>query len=561
MDQPFADPLRAPLSRRTLLRLLGAGAVSLYLRRAHGAPATAPGDARASPIDRSLDETAPRAFSGDQPERPHRALRDKGAYLAAHGGLPPPEKSVPLVVVGGGIAGLTTAYLLRRHRPVVLEQAARFGGNARGESWRGLDYAIGAAYFTAPEEGSPLRRLYRELGVDRIWRKAPGGHPVALEGRLVGDFWQGRSAPASREQFRALARYFRRLYQEEGGLVYPEIPAYSRARRRHIDALDRISFRRHVESVAGGGPLHPHLVTAFEHYCWSSFGASFSEVSAAAGLNFFAAEFGDILVTPGGNAAIAERLYARLDAALPPGHLQAGALVVDVRAAGDGVEVAYEDAGGTLRRLRAWAAVLACPKFVAARLVEDLEPKRLEAIRRLRYRGYLVANVLLTRRLPDSLYDLYLLGSGAVDAIDIQAAAERQKATDVVFGSYAHPDARSSVLTLYRPLPYDGARTALLADDAYDRYRAEFEAQLQETVLPLLHVRREDVADLRLARWGHPLPVAATGLIAGGTVDRLRQPFRDRVFFVQQDNWALPAIETATAEAFHWVPRIARLLA
>ena len=41
----------------------------------------------------------------------------------------------------------------------------------------------------------------------------------------------------------------------------------------------------------------------------------------------------------------------------------------------------------------------------------------------------------------------------------------------------------------------------------------------------------------------------------GGTVDRLRKPFRDGLFFVQQDNWALPAIETATAEASHWPPR------
>ena len=27
------------------------------------------------------------------------------------------------------------------------------------------------------------------------------------------------------------------------------------------------------------------------------------------------------------------------------------------------------------------------------------------------------------------------------------------------------------------------------------------------------------------------------------------------------DNWALPAIETATAEAFHWAPRVEKYLA
>ena len=52
-----------------------------------------------------------------------------------------------------------------------------------------------------------------------------------------------------------------------------------------------------------------------------------------------------------------------------------------------------------------------------------------------------------------------------------------------------------------------------------------------------------------------------TGLIAGGTVDRLRKPFRGGMFFVQQDNWALPAIETAAAEAFHWAPRVEKYLA
>lgn len=560
MDTRF---LQGALSRRAFVKLIAAGSTSLYLRHAcAGVPA--PGAATAAgPIDRGIGETAPALFSGDDPRRAHRILWDKPAWLAAHGGrYPAPAERVPLVVVGGGLGGLTAAYLLRKHQPVVLEQAARFGGNARGESWRGMDYAIGAAYFTAPDAGSPLAALYAELGVDRLWRRKTEGHPVALDGRLVEDFWQGETAPAAqRRQFRDLAGYFRRLYNEEGGLRYPQIPADTSRQRALINALDRASFRRHVESVLRGRRLHPHIATAFEHYCWSSFGASFSEVGAAAGLNFFAAEFGDILVTPGGNAAIAERLHARLGRQLPEGHLRAGALVANVRAVPDGFEVAYEDAAGTLRCLHARAVVMACPKFIVARLVEGLEPERLEAIRRLRYRSYLVANVLLERRLAQVPYDLYLLGDGKTDGCDIRAAATRQGATDVVFGQFLHPGAASSVLTLYRPLPFDGARPELLAEAAYANVLREFEAQVVEGILPLLNLRREDIAGIRLARWGHALPVAETGLIAGGTVDRLRKPFRGGMFFVQQDNWALPAIETATAEAFHWAPRVEKYLA
>ncbi len=558
-----ASFLQGALSRRAFVKLIAAGPASLYLRHARAGVSALGASTAAGPIDRGIGETAPAQFSGDDPRRAHRILWDKPAWLASHGGrYPLPEKRIPLLVVGGGLSGLLTAYLLRRHQPVVLEQAARFGGNAKGESWRGMDYAIGAAYFTAPEAGSPLQALYAELGVDRIWRRKSEGHPVALAGRLAEDFWQGETAPAGqRQQFRAIADYFRRLNNGEGGLAYPQIPAATTRQRAHVNALDRVSFRRHIEAVVRGRRLHPHIATAFEHYCWSSFGASFAEVSAAAGLNFFAAEFGDILVTPGGNAAIAERLHERLGRQLPEGHLRAGALVANVRAVSDGFEVAYEDAAGTLRCLHARAVVMACPKFVAARLIEDLEPERVDAIRRLRYRSYLVANVLLERRLAHSPYDLYLLGRGTTDSRDIRAAATRQGATDVVFGQYTYPDAASTVLTLYRPLPFDGARPDLLAEDAHAKFLREFEAQVFEGILPLLNFRREDIAGIRLARWGHALPVAETGLIAGGTVDRLRRPFRERLFFVQQDNWALPAIETAAAEAFHWAPRVEKYLA
>jgi phytoene dehydrogenase-like protein len=549
---------RRGCSRRTFVKLMAAGAAGLCLRPARANPAADTG-----PIARSLGESLPGVFSGDDPRRAHRILWDKPAWLAAHGGrYPAPAERVPLAVVGGGLGGLTAAYLLRRHRPVVFEQAPRFGGNARGESWRGMDYAIGAAYFTAPEAGSPLAALYAELGVDRLWRRKPEGHPAALGGRLVADFWQGETAPAgARRQFHALAAYFRRIWNEEEGLRYPQIPAATAQQRALVDALDRTSFRRHVVARLGGRRLHPHIATAFEHYCWSSFGASFGEVGAAAGLNFFAAEFGDILVTPGGNAAIAERLHTRLGRELPPGHLRAGALVANVRAVPGGFEVAWEDADGILRCLHARAVVMACPKFVAARLVEDFEPARREAIGRLRYRSYLVANVLLERRLAEAPYDLYLLGDGTSPGRDVRAAAARQGATDVVFGQFVHPDAASSVLTLYRPLPYDGARPALLEETAHARVRREFEAQLFERILPLLGLGRAEVAGIRLARWGHALPVAATGLIAGGTVDRLRRPFRDGMFFVQQDNWALPALETAVSEAFHWAPHVHRHLA
>lgn len=540
-------------SRRRFLALASASGLLLYLRPAAALGAALPENAaealaRISPFDRGLPDVAPAVFYGDDPARPHRFLRDAAPRPAAQGD---PER-VPLAVIGGGIAGLTTAYLLRAHRPVVLEQAERFGGNARGQSWRGTDYAIGAAYFLEPEAGSPIDRLLEELRL-KPWRTRSGEHPVELHGARHRDFWSGETIADAegRRQLAKLHRYFTAL--REGALPYPDIPLPDAATARRVKKLDRLTFRRHLEAIAGGR-LHPHLETLFESYCWSSFGAAAGEVSAAAGVNFYAAEFGPLVTLPGGNAAVAERLLERLYAEVPPSNLRPGALVTEVGVDRDGVRIAYQDAAGASRVLLARCAVMACPKFVAARLLQGLEPGRLAAIRRLRYRSYLVANVCLTRDLADPPYDVYLLG-------EARAGLRPAGATDVVFADYARDARGATVLTLYRPLPYDGGRAELDQPDAYARLRDEFRRQLDEEILPLLGFRSTDVADLRLARWGHPLPVAAPNLIADGVVERLRKPFRDRVFFVHQDNWALPAFETSVTEALRWAPQIGKVLA
>ncbi len=558
------------ISRRTVTRLLGLGGVSLLLERcaplppAHSAPETRPArelpKAEHGPIDRALPDHVPQAFSGDDPELAHAVLWDKKAFISAHGGaLPPPGERVPLVVIGGGIAGLTTAYALRAHAPVVLERARRFGGNSRGESWRGIDYAIGAAYFIEPDEGSDIAALIAELGLARDHTVKSTEDPVVLGSRRYDAFWDGSSDPDRRQEFQRLRKHFVDILEGADGQPYPDIPVFDEEARRGIDDLDRITFIEHLRSVAGGR-LHPHVETAIEHYCWSSFGASATEIGAASGLNFYCAEFGDVAIMPGGNAGVAERLLARLERSLPAANLRPGSLVLDVRLADDGALVSYVDSAGAVRTVHAQAVVMACPKFVAAKLVDGLDGERLKAIERLRYRAYLVANLLIERPIAPDFYDLFLAGAGTTDLTDVQRAADKQKVTDVVLATFAGHDERRSVLTLYRGIPYDGARPQLYEEGSFTTFKAEFERQIAGEILPLLGLRPDDVSELRLARWGHPLPVADSGLIADRVVDTLRAPLGGRVFFVNQDNWALPAFETAVTEALAFAPEVDRLL-
>ncbi|MCE9634956.1 MAG: hypothetical protein K8T90_04555 [Planctomycetes bacterium] len=90
---------------------------------------------------------------------------------------------------------------------------------------------------------------------------------------------------------------------------------------------------------------------------------------------------------------------------------------------------------------------------------------------------------------------------------------------------------------------------------AWEHLRPEVEKQVLE-VLAILDVAPTAVEQVRMARWGHAIPVAAVGFVAAGHADVLRRPIDDRIFFVNQDNWALPAVETCLTEAIAFEPSI-----
>lgn len=499
----------------------------------------------------SVDPSLPsKGFSGDEPERAHALLWRKGEYLAARGGIPRPSETVPLVIVGGGVAGLSAAHYLRDLSPVLLEQGARLGGNSQGERWQGLAYSTGAAYVTVPEEGSLSRKLLDELGLLSLARieKAGSEGSVLLHGRIYRGFWSGATDPSRRAEFRRVAGVFARHRESD----YPDLPLDSR-----FHAWDRMSFRAWLDRHVGS--THPHIEEYLRQYCWSSFAADDSEVSAAQALNFLLADLGGTMAFPGGNAAITHRLSEGLAKTLPAGRLRTSCLVADVVADSTGVTVAYLDSRDRLRSIRARACVMACPKFVAARVVSGLPEVQLEAMRRLKYRAYLVANLVLSTRLRSPSYELFRIQGGGRGKDDAAVAA-RGAFTDLVFGAWAAGDLPGhSALTFYRSVPFDAGRAELHAAGAAERTRSEFELEIP-ALLATLGLRPENVARLGITRRGHALPVAGLGLLADGVAARASKTWRDRVFFAAQDNWANPAFETALGAAWETVAPIRRLM-
>jgi len=484
--------------------------------------------------------------------------------------LPEATETVDVAVVGGGLGGMAAAYLLRHRRPVVIELHERFGGVAQAEEWEGIPYSMGGAYFITPDKGSFLERFYHELGADRVYRLDEGENPVELNGKIVRGFWDPQSRP--KEERAAFARYAEIVaYFVE---KYPEIPLPEGKDNQWILDLDTRSFREDVEQRMEGIAIPESLAAGIQAYFYSSFNAGWEEISAASGWNFVAAEEFGRWVCPGGNSYLIKAMWeelAKLDKGRAPEcsgrHLRAGCRVVDVRLAGESkVQVTYKDRDGGFRSLFARRVVMACPKHLMQYIMPTFrkhEEDRLAAIHQVNTRAYVVANVLLNERVDPSVYDLFLLRGGVYPCNDAEAEAWGL-AADALNGGYAagkpKPDApRRGVLTVYWALPQNHGRFQLIDTGSYERFAERLAPQLDE-MLPVFGLGRKDVEQVRMARWGHAMPLAAPGLIAGGVTDRIRAPIGERIYFVNQDNWALPAVENTLLDAEHFAGIIDRSL-
>lgn len=460
-----------------------------------------------------------------------------------------------VAVVGGGLAGLTTAYLLRQRHPVLFDLRPRFGGNARGERWMGTDFSIGSAYVMTPDPGSFVHRLYHRLGLHLVKRSSMPPDPVEIAGQVAQGFWQGAGlSPAEQAAFQRYAAVVTDMAENH----YPEIPLSSDpVAAAAVLEMDTTNFEADLQQRMGM-PLPPLLAAAIQAYFHSSFGAGMQEISAASGWNFVAAEEYGRWVFPGGNAALARALWQKLHhvelTSLPsnaPPMLRAGCRVVDVRRDNQRMRVTWVDAAGATQTLRAKTVVMAGSKHVAKHVLHDiaaLDPPKYEAMQRVNTSAYLVANVLLTAPVALDFYDIFLVHNAAYP-MDPVACELNSRPADVLNGNYARvQNLPRSVLSFYWPLPWASARFALILNDPYTTWAQRLVPHVLDT-LSMLGVSASAVRQVRISRWGHAMPIAAPNFIADGVPQELLRPFQQRVFFVNQDNWALPAVENTLEDA------------
>lgn len=525
--------------------------------------------AGATPVWTGLDalawQASPKTFSGEDLELAHKLLFDPARAIAS-GGAPELHPDLQdVVVVGGGIAGLTVAWKLRTRKALLLEAAPEVGGVSKSERWQGIEYATGSAYIIDPDPESDDQRelagfaLLEELGLRQKGEDLSKDR--SRNRRLSGDpnhcvFSNRRVIPEAEVYSLRNRRFFEHVLDSDN---YPSVPPTDAAL---VEALDRVSFRAFLQNAAlqrkvygqTAGAISPLGWEAIEYYCWGAFGTTATETSAYHGLNFFAAEFGDILVFPGGNGYITKRLGERITKQSPQA-IRTGAWTLRVEKDGPAYAVTTWE-NGKLHRYRGRAVVFAAPLFLAPKIITSLPEAQRKAIASLTYRSYVVANVLLRR--PSSRiftsaafrngYELTRVHGLDVAKMNAEEVSNQKVYSDAILADFpTGPHATHAVLTVYRPYPYDAGRTNLLSL-SYD----DIEAEIRREVLAGFGahgLRADDIEGIRVARWGHPMIVTRPGQLADGTV-RAASQSQPGLYFAHTDVQGAPAYENSLAAAF-----------
>lgn len=335
-------------------------------------------------------------------------LRDHANFSASSQTI-----KTPVVIVGGGIAGLSTAWRLQKKGFtdfVLLEMNDQPGGNSRWGENEITAFPWAAHYVPVPgPKALYVRELFEELGVlkngqweERYLCFAPQER-LFLYGR-----WQEGIEPAigltdkDRDQFQRFEDQIHK-FRATGNFTVPMELGFSTG----TADLDKISFAEWLRAQS----MDSRILNWYMNYCCrDDYGATADRTSAWAGIQYFASrepEEKGPLTWPEGNGWIVRRLLERVGKFIRTNQVVHRISQQDRRVRVYAGDVEYD----------AEFAIFAAPTFLAPYIIEGMTP-----LHDFEYSPWLTANLILERPPqnsgPDPTWDNVFLESSTLGYVD-----------------------------------------------------------------------------------------------------------------------------------------------
>ncbi|HEY2836126.1 MAG TPA: FAD/NAD(P)-binding protein [Rhizomicrobium sp.] len=495
-----------------------------------------------------------------------------------------------LVVVGGGISGLSAAYFYRQAKPnakiLILDNHDDFGGHAKRNEFHvgGHAYLLngGTLEIDSPYPYSKVADgLMKTLGVEPEALEKACNKPEIYRGLEHATFFDRESfghdalvvgEPKTDEQWRAflaktpLSEKAREsVLRIETGAI-DALPGLSNEQKR--DRLSRVSYHYYLVAMLGTDhsamPLYQHrtddlwgcgidAISALD--CWGvglpGFDGLKLEKGSTVRMGYTPAGYSETggsysFHFPDGNASIARLLvralipgaipghdakdivtakadYSKLDAPGAPVKLRLNQLVVRARNAGKGVEVAYTEAKGGQKVMRARAkdCVLASWNMMIPYLVPELPAEQKTALHRLIKTPLVYTSVALTNwrafhklgirhvETPGGYHSSFALNN-PIDIGDYKSA--RDPGSPILIRMVRTPAQPG----LPEREQHKAGRAELLSTP-FETFEREIHNQLGRVLGPGGFDPVHDIAGIAVNRWPHGYAPEYNALSDGGT--------------------------------------------
>jgi protoporphyrinogen/coproporphyrinogen III oxidase len=453
------------------------------------------------PIDLSLvaaqdAQKDPAADVEGEDNRICHQVRDKSSSFFTR---PPASARHDVVIVGGGVSGLTAAYRLRHRDFLLLEKEPHWGGNAYAMEYEGSVYATGSAFLAKDEYAYAFSK---EIGLEPLPVNSPDAS--IIHGELVLDTWgDGLDklpyTPTVRESFKKFKREMLAIDVEKRG---------------------KELFNTPFSDFMKGYPAE--LKQWWDNFGPSNWGATSGETAAGLAIEALQemaeeSRTDDRYTWPGGLGAITKKLAEILQPKYKE-RMVTGATTVAVVSEKEGVQITYM-LGGELKTVAAKAVIMATPKFITRRIVDGLPDKQSEAMHQIRYIPYPVVNLIFDKPVFNHGYDTWCPGNAFTDFI----------VADWVIQKRPDYQQKHNILSCYTPMK-EADRGYLLNEIGARKIAANVLTDFQQ-LMPGLNV---DPVEVHIYRRGHPLYMSTPGLYT--QVQPLARHPMDHVFFANTDS-------------------------